>query len=76
MISKCVWASLKGQCHEFFDFRFFSKFTLRCKQSDIIPLFATGGTFTASVVDTSGKFDTGVVDTASTTGVVDTCGAP
>jgi hypothetical protein len=51
------------------------EFTLRCKQSDVVPLFLTG------VVDTRGKFSTGINDASNTcgkfaTGVVDTCGAP
>jgi hypothetical protein len=60
------------------------EFTLRCKQSDIVPLFLTGvvdtgGKF-ATVInnasDTSGKFTAGVVDNGGkiATGIVDTGG--
>jgi len=38
------------------------EFTLRCKQSDIVPLFLTG------VVDTGGKFATGINDASDTSG--------
>ncbi len=63
-----------------------SKLVLRCKQSDIVPIFATGikdtsgssGKFTAGVIDTSGKFATGVVKMACkfSAGVLDTGDAP
>jgi hypothetical protein len=54
---------------------FFFKFTLRYKQSDIVPIIchrfstcikdtsSTGRKSTAVVIDTSGKVTTGVVDT-------------
>jgi hypothetical protein len=50
---------------------FFFKFTLRCKQSDIVPIITrrccyTSGKFATSINDisnTGGKFTAGVIDT-------------
>ncbi len=85
---------LKGQCHEIFDFSFFfswisfpqaPEYTIRAisnffQQLDIGPIFATGVN-DAGVVDTGGKFATGINNTSETgskfaNSVIDTGSAP
>jgi hypothetical protein len=95
LASPAINVSLRGLCHEIFDFRFFFHESVSSRslsiphravsnffensqrysqlkvhqQSDNIPLFAT------SVVDTGGKFATGIINTSGTS-VIKTSGAP
>ncbi len=60
---------------------FFFKFSLRFKQSDIVPIIClravdTGGKLTTGAIDTGGKLTTGAIDTGGkfTAGAIDTGG--
>jgi hypothetical protein len=70
-----------GQCHEMFDFWFFSgisfpkhlsiplrPFRIFLKIRGDLRQFATGCNFAASIVDTGGKFAAGVNNTSGTGG--------